>query len=72
MIRFCFNFFFSFRGLPERVLATQNKGYETLVSCAGLQGGNPELRLAATRALCALLDGNPDPLEGEGFKVLLA
>ena len=61
---------FDDRGLPERVLATKHKGYETLTACASLEE-EPPLQLAATRALAALLDGNPDPLEAEGCKVRL-
>ncbi len=57
------------KGLPERVLATQNRGYETLVKCGSV--GDGVVKLDAVRAMTNLLDGNPDPLDADGFKAHL-
>ncbi len=50
------------------MLATQHGGYETLLACAKLPEA-PKVRLDAIKALTSLLDGNPDPLDVDGFKV---
>lgn len=55
------------KGLAQRVLATKNEGYETLIGCANLD--DPTIVLSATRALANLLEGNPDPMDEEGFRV---
>ena len=56
------------KGLSERVLATEKKGYDILINCARTFE-EIIVRAAAVRALASLMDGNPDPLEEEGFKV---
>ena len=61
------------KGLPERVLATQNGAYQALVSCLDPEDTSEaasKLKVCAVKALTALMDGNPDPLEQEGFKVI--
>jgi len=55
-------------GLAERVLATKAGAYEHLVK-RFLETEDDAKRASLMSALQALLDGNPDPLETEGFKV---
>ena len=55
------------KGIPEKLLATNNQGYETLVELFKMD--EPMVMTPAMKALASLLDGNPDPLEAEGFKV---
>lgn len=57
------------KGLAEKVLATKEGGYEILVSIASASQdlGTKE---SAIRALASLLEGNPDPLDESGFKII--
>lgn len=55
------------KGLPERLLATSSDGYRVLLRCAETEGSESH----AMRALAAMTDGNPDPLEEDGFKAIL-
>ena len=60
----------SLSGLAEKMLATNVGAYETLVSVAEIKSANTQIREAAITALASLLDGNPDPLDESGFKVI--
>lgn len=57
------------KGLAERVLATKHKAYEILVKTS--LHDEILVQTHVMKALKELLDGNPDPLEPEGFKMLL-
>jgi len=57
-------------GLPERVLATKKGAYQAIIERLKVSEDDGE-KATLMHALAALLDGNPDPLEAEGFKVLL-
>lgn len=59
------------KGLAEKVLATQSKGYEALVKVALDNKESFPVRSTATQALSSLLDGNPDPLDEQGFLVVV-
>ena len=53
------------KDLAQRVLATSKQGYETLVE-ALTKADTKEGKVSVLKALTALLDGNPDPLDAEG------
>eukprot|EP00094_Tigriopus_californicus_P011390 TCALIF_10995-PA protein Name:"Similar to Armc6 Armadillo repeat-containing protein 6 (Mus musculus)" AED:0.06 eAED:0.06 QI:0/0.8/0.66/0.83/0.6/0.66/6/268/445 len=57
------------KGLAERVMATKHKAYEILVQTT--HHDEIVVQSHAMQALKELLNGNPDPLEPEGFKALL-
>ena len=57
-------------GLAEKVLATKEGAYETLVAVAEIGSCDSPIRESAIGALSSLLEGNPDPLDESGFKVI--
>lgn len=54
------------KGLAEKMLATKANGYDILVKIAVKQ-----TRVESVDALTALLQGNPDPFDPNGFSVIL-
>ena len=59
------------KGLAEKVLATKNEGYETLIKVAE-DSKDDEIKSAAISALAALLFNNPDPFDPKGFSVVVS
>ena len=55
-------------GLAEKILANKEGCYEVLVSVA--DNSDFGIRESAIRALSSLLEGNPDPLEPSGFRII--
>ena len=53
------------------MLATEKHGYDLLVQLGKKEANPLEVKVAIMRALTAFLDGNPDPLEPEGFMIIL-
>ena len=59
------------KGMAEKVLCTNHKGYEILVELAKTSNGYENIQAAAIRALAILLDKNPDGFDVEGFAVVI-
>jgi metal-dependent amidase/aminoacylase/carboxypeptidase family protein len=64
------NFDWCLSGLAEKMLATKEGGYEALIAAAEVGQDHVQVREAAIVALASLLDGNPDPLDESGFKMI--
>lgn len=58
------------KGLAEKVLATQNNGYETLMKIAEKSKSINVLK-EVIAALASLLDSNPDPFDANGFQMIV-
>ena len=58
------------KGLAEKVLATQNNGYETLMKIAEKSKSVNVLK-EVIAALASLLDSNPDPFDANGFQMIV-
>ena len=59
------------KGMAEKVLCTNHKGYGILVELAKTSNGQQNIQAAAIRALAILLDKNPDRFDVEGFAVVI-
>ena len=59
------------KGLAEKVLCTNHKGYEILVECAKKSGDHENVQASAVRALATLLDKNPDTFDTNGFSIVI-
>ena len=59
------------KGMAEKVLCTNHKGYEILVELAKTSDDQKHIQASAIGALAALLDKNPDGFDVEGFAVVL-
>lgn len=57
------------KGLPEKMLATKNQGYEILIEACQVK--DIDLKTETMKALTDLLDGNPDSLDTKGYGVIL-
>ena len=59
------------KGMAEKVLCTNHKGYEILVELAKKSNDQADIQASAIRALANLLDKNPDGFDVEGFSVIM-
>ena len=59
------------KGMAEKVLCTNNKGYEILIGLAKKSNDKAKVQASAIRALANLLDKNPDAFDVEGFSVVV-
>ena len=59
------------KGMAEKVLCTNHKGYEILVELAKKSNDQANIQASAIRALANLLDKNPDGFDVEGFSVIM-
>ena len=57
------------KGLAEKMLATKSDGYQILIRACQIQ--DLPVKTEAMRALTDFLDGNPDSLDTEGFRIML-
>ena len=59
------------KGMAEKVLCTNHKGYEILVELAKKSNDQPQIQASAIKALASLLDKNPDGFDIEGFSIVV-
>ena len=59
------------KGMAEKVLCTNHKGYEILVELAKKSNDQPKIQASAIKALANLLDKNPDAFDVEGFSIVV-
>ena len=59
------------KGMAEKVLCTNHKGYEILVELAKKSNDQPQIQASAIGALASLLDKNPDAFDVEGFSIVV-
>ena len=59
------------KGMAEKLLCTNHKGYEILVELAKTSDEQKNIQAAAIRALAILLDKNPDGFDVEGFAIVI-
>ena len=59
------------KGMAEKVLCTNHKGYEILVELAKKSNNQGNVQASAIKALANLLDKNPDSFDVEGFSVVV-
>ena len=59
------------KGMAEKVLCSNHKGYEILVELANNSNEHGNIQASAIRALAVLLDKNPDAFDEKGFGVII-
>ena len=59
------------KGMAEKVLCTNHKGYEILVELAKKSNDQQQIQASAIGALASLLDKNPDAFDVEGFSIVV-
>lgn len=59
------------KGMAEKVLCSNNKGYEILVELAKTSNDQEKIQASSIRALASLLDKNPDDFDVEGFAIMV-
>ena len=59
------------KGLAEKMVATQEGAYDTLIKLIINEDSAETVRSEALAALAALLDTNPDPFDQRGFVAIL-
>ena len=59
------------KGMAEKVLCSNHRGYEVLVELAKKSNAHDKIQASSIRALASLLDKNPDAFDVQGFEIMV-